>query len=176
MGTHGASKKAVKPCVAMKLWIWEMSREARPLKDRLAGAHATAQARYAGPSCSFSQQPTRIVIAVRKASSAHIGQRNGRDQRERRPARPAAGGQHAVVDLQHVDRQGQHEHVDGEAEYRACGESRAASRNRSLEFRRAARPASLSADFSGMISPLARAAMTRRAQAGVAGVSSSRTI
>src|SRR5262249_59678332 len=26
MGTHGASKKAVNPCVAMKFWIWEMSR------------------------------------------------------------------------------------------------------------------------------------------------------
>src|SRR6516225_3417365 len=26
MGTHGASKKALNPCVAMKFWIWEMSR------------------------------------------------------------------------------------------------------------------------------------------------------
>ena len=30
MGTHGASKKAVKPCVAMKLWIWEMSQRLGP--------------------------------------------------------------------------------------------------------------------------------------------------
>src|SRR5262249_23559375 len=70
---------------------------------------------------------------------AHHGKRNGRDQREHDQRLYPAGGQHAVVDLQHVDRQGQHEHVDDEAENRAHGESRATSPNGSLEVRRIAR-------------------------------------
>ena len=45
IGTHGASKNAVNPCVAMKFWIWEMSRrdsapEASPFRRP-----RTAQAR-----------------------------------------------------------------------------------------------------------------------------------
>ena len=45
IGTHGASKKADKPCVAMKFWIWEMSRRCSTPEGSPFRRPRTAQAR-----------------------------------------------------------------------------------------------------------------------------------
>src|SRR5215510_299548 len=171
MGTHGASKKAVNPCVAMKFWIWAISRR--------GWAPEKSPANCAGKVCRtqlFVQPATeadrdRCTQGVKRA---HHGQRNGRDQREHDQRLHPAGGQHAVVDLQHVDRQGQHEHVDDEAEHRAHGESRATRPNGSLEFRRVARaPVSIGRFFRHDVS-LARLEGARASE--LRGGSSSPTV
>ena len=98
-----------------------------------ASAHATLDQRRADPVIEPHAGPYRDVGAVALHHADHQ-QHDANDDGEHQQCLDAAGRQHAVIDLQHVDGRRQHQQIDGQAEQRHHGERGAALAQSQLQL------------------------------------------
>ena len=94
--------------------------------------HASPRGRRRGEtSISSNRAPMRASILARMRVEPALKDVGGKDdQRDADQGRDAAARQHAVVDLQHVDRAGEHQKIDDAREDRDANERRRAGLQR----------------------------------------------
>ena len=130
---NGMSNSAVGPMPDRKPRIWSRSR----IGCRLSAGRAPLQRQRRH---QLEDARRDQLVEARADAGQHLGaqrveaalQKIGRqhDQREADQGRDAAARQHPVVDLQHVERAGQHQHVDHRREQPHPDKRRPAARQR----------------------------------------------